>query len=329
MPYEIEMLSVGAADAIILKYFNASNQEIVILIDAGNKKDGKKIVDNINKWTEQKYIDLAICTHPDGDHIGGFFYVVEHLRIEEFWIHDPSNHRSELDKLRNEIHESDILEKSLKYVIESLDYSTNLLSIIDSKGIKRDVEPFAGLEYKYAPLRVIGPTKDYYLALLSRFRDINSLYKEEELLEKSMRGDELITESLNSQQLLDRDNERSKENNSSVVLLFEPEDKKYLFTSDAGPEALKKAHDEYDLSSLDWLDVPHHGSRYNLTTELINIFKSKISYISCDGSKHYPSPAVVKELRKAGSKIYSTASGSKLHRRGTDLRPGYTKAIPL
>ena len=323
------MLPVGAADAIVVRYFDAANQEIVILIDAGNKKDGKKVVETIKKWTNQKYIDLAICTHPDGDHIGGFFYVVEHLRIDEFWIHDPSNHRSELNKIREAIHQSDQLEKSLKYVIESLDDSANLLSIIDSKGIKRDTEPFAGIEYEYAPLKVVGPSEDYYVSLLSRFRDINSLYIEEFLLEKSIKGGELISESLNSQKLLDLDNDRSKENNSSAILLFEPDDKKYLFTSDAGPEALMKAHDEYDLSNLDWLDVPHHGSRYNLSSELIGIFKPKIAYISCDGSKHYPSPAVVKELKKTGCKVYSTASGTKLHRRGTDLRFGYKKTSTL
>jgi beta-lactamase superfamily II metal-dependent hydrolase len=148
-------------------------------------------------------------------------------------------------------------------------------------------------------------------------------------LEKSREGEELLTQSLNYRQLLDGDDDRSAENNSSVILLFEPEGKKFLFTSDAGPVALKKAHNIYKLFNLHWLDVPHHGSRYNLSSELIGIFKPKIAYISCDGSKHYPSQAVVEELKKVGCVVYSTASGSKLYRRKIDSRDGYSKAIPL
>jgi len=62
MPFEIEMLSVGAADSMLLRHFNDNEEDIVILIDAGNSKDGPKIVNQINKWTNKKYIDLAICT---------------------------------------------------------------------------------------------------------------------------------------------------------------------------------------------------------------------------------------------------------------------------
>lgn len=97
MPFEIEMLAVGVADAIILRYIDPSDQEFVILIDAGNKKDGKKVVDQIKRWNRNKYIDLAICTHPDSDHIGGFFYVVDNIDIKEFWIHDPSQHVADLN----------------------------------------------------------------------------------------------------------------------------------------------------------------------------------------------------------------------------------------
>lgn len=329
MAFEIEMLSVGAADAIIVRYINTHDQEVVILIDAGNKGDGKKIVDHIEKYTDQKYIDLAICTHPDGDHIGGFFYVVENIEIKEFWIHDPANHKVEVQKLREELGLDNNIEKALKYVFESLNFSESLITLIDKKGIKRDREPFAGLKYEYAPLKVVGPTKSYYEILLSRFRDINQLFEEENLLMKAEIGGKLIYDVLNSRQIIDKDNDRSKENNSSVILLFTPKEGRYLFTSDAGPIALKKAHDEYDLSDLDWLDIPHHGSRYNINSELIKIFNPKVAYISCDGTKHYPNPAVVKELKNINCKVYSTANGTKLHRKGITIRPGYSATLPL
>lgn len=63
--FEIEMLSVGNADSSIIRWYSSQNHEYVVLIDAGNKSDGKKIIEQIKTHTNQKYIDLAICTHPD------------------------------------------------------------------------------------------------------------------------------------------------------------------------------------------------------------------------------------------------------------------------
>ncbi|MDB5141420.1 MAG: hypothetical protein JWQ66_133 [Mucilaginibacter sp.] len=258
-----------------------------------------------------------------------FFHVVNNIRIDEFWIHDPSKHKLEIRKLREELNIDNTIEKALKYVFESLHYNESLISLIDKKKIRRDREPFAGLKYEYAPLWVVGPAESYYELLLSRFRDVEQLFEEENLLLKSLKGGEIITEELTSRQLLDLNNDRSKENNSSVIMLFKPEEGKYLFTSDAGPVALKKACESYDLTNLDWLDVPHHGSRYNLSSELIKKFNPKVAYISCDGSKHYPSTAVVKELKAINCRVYSTASGGKIHRKGIESRPGWVIAIPL
>ena len=84
MKYEFEMLSVNCADATILRFITDNDLEYVVLIDSGNKKDGKKIMDQINKHTNQKYIDLAICSHPDSDHIGGFFEIVGSLTLISF-----------------------------------------------------------------------------------------------------------------------------------------------------------------------------------------------------------------------------------------------------
>lgn len=84
--------------------------------------------------------------------------------------------------------------------------------------------------------------------------------------------------------------DRSNENNSSAILLLESDKDRVLFTADTGPEALNRVVERYDLSDLDLLDVPHHGSRYNITSELIDIFNPTIALISCGESEIYPSP---------------------------------------
>jgi beta-lactamase superfamily II metal-dependent hydrolase len=330
MPFEVHMLSVGVADAIVIRYILPdTGYEVVILIDAGNKQDGPRIVDYIKAHTKQQYVDLAICTHPDADHIGGFPYIVEHLRIEEFWIHDPTRHKINAKKLLEGLQADKELEKGLKYVVENLHHSYNLLKAIDSKQIRRR-EPFAGATFAPVPLTVVGPTVDYYESLLGRFRDADLLWEEELLLEKSEKGGDPINLSLTNKQILDRSNDQSKENNSSVILLFTPEDQKYLFTSDAGPAALNRACQFTDLSNLDWLDVPHHGSAYNMTSALLAYFNPKIAFISCDGSKHYPNPALVAELKALGCEVHATYATQDLVRRmGTSGGYGDQLSNPL
>jgi len=331
MAFEIHMLAVGAADAIIIRYIMPNTStEVVILIDAGNRQDGPKIVEHINNYTNQKYIDLAICTHPDNDHIGGFFHVVENVRIEEFWIHDPSKHKVKIQKLSEALHSDKRIEKALKFVTESIDNSLNLLAAIDAKGINRTREPFTGLTFELAPFTVIGPDEEYYEELLSRFRDVKTLFEEEQLLEKSTEAGPLLTENLTSTEILNRYKERSKENNSSAILLFEPNNLKYLFTSDAGSDALARAAEAYDLTNLDWLDVPHRGSKYNLTTGLIKHFNPKVAFISGDGSVHYPNDAVIAELKAIGCEVHGTHKTGDL-RMSVDVpgRIDYGASTPL
>ena len=90
--YEVHYLSVSDADAIIIRYENSGDQ-YVVLIDAGNVSDSDKIKNYIwNHWKTYT-IDLAICTHPDSDHKGGFFGLLNDrdVIINEFWLNTPED----------------------------------------------------------------------------------------------------------------------------------------------------------------------------------------------------------------------------------------------
>lgn len=69
--YHIEMLSVGAADCFIIYYTDSKGCNKLILVDAGNYKDGQNIINHVRKYYSNPIIDLAIVTHPDADHFGG------------------------------------------------------------------------------------------------------------------------------------------------------------------------------------------------------------------------------------------------------------------
>lgn len=333
MAYEIEMLNVGNADAIILRYINSNGTEYVVVIDAGNKNDGVKVAEQIKSFTNQKYIDLAICTHPDSDHIGGFFYLIENMQIDEFWIHDPANH-VDINEIKKSISEAR-LTKSMSKITESIDNNINLLEMIRKKGISHK-EPFNGVYHDHIPLKVLGPSIPFYESLIKNFRDVKQLFEEERILEYDDKEDygllwQILNEDESLSDVLDEDDDKSSENNSSTIIAFHPDNgKKYLFTADTGPMALKEVVDQYPewTKNLDWLDVPHHGSKKNLNSSLIKHFSPKVAFISGKGKRKYPSMAVVNALKKVGTSVYSTAKseGNIIHKEGFELRSGYGPA---
>jgi beta-lactamase superfamily II metal-dependent hydrolase len=83
-------------------------------------------------------------------------------------------------------------------------------------------------------------------------------------------------------------------------------------------ESLNNVHSMNPLNDIFWLKVPHHGSRRNLSSELIAIMKPEYALISAKGDAKHPRRALVNCLKKAGVKVYSThKSGSLWHSFGT------------
>jgi beta-lactamase superfamily II metal-dependent hydrolase len=323
MPFEIDMLSVKNADASIIRYFNEYNEEIVIVIDAGRRKDGNKVVEHIHTYTNKKRVDLAICTHPDNDHIGGFFKLIEKVKIDEFWIHNPEKHIAAIRNLTESYELDDKIEKALIDVLENLRDSEDIFTLLKEHGI-RTKEPLAGLEYNKAPLKIVGPTREHYQAMLSKFRDKDILLEDIQTLKKSMSLLEMMSDT--PEEIIDAKNDKSAENNSSVIILFTPNDRRYLFTADAGPDALEQAHKNYDLSNIYWMQIPHHGSKYNITSSLIQKLNPKIAYISCETIQ---SMDVINVFKKQGTTVYSTCRSINLrHSVGLGKRLNYLNATP-
>lgn len=78
--YEIDMLGVGAADALLVRFFDENDKAYIILVDAGNYCNGETIAKFVKERYNTFQIDLAICTHCDDDHFGGFIFLLEDVR---------------------------------------------------------------------------------------------------------------------------------------------------------------------------------------------------------------------------------------------------------
>ncbi len=71
------------------------------------------------------------------------------------------------------------------------------------------------------------------------------------------------------------------------------------------------------MRNLHWLQVPNHGSKNNLTPELLDLFRPALAYISCSGIGLQPHPDLLRALESRGAAVYTTSrSGNVWHRRG-------------
>ena len=335
------MLDVKAADTFLLHAFinnGGREDEYVVLIDAGNEGDGKMILNHINTYYSQKYIDLAICTHCDSDHYGGFKELLEEhnnsqssFKINQFWVHDPYKHK-DVDDVKN-VRKEQTLRKRLNDAYAFNDGS-NLLEKIDRSKINRK-EPFGGLEYSPMNIFVLGPDEEYYESLITDFR-VDLDFKDEQNDDVYEGFNKLFfktEDEFYSQTLEKANDDPSKVNQSSVIFTFAPGNQVYLFTGDAGREALMrviKIDNNGVLKNVKWMKVPHHGSKHNLNSEIISYFHPSLSYISTEKYGKFANISTVNALKKVG-KVYSTHKNrcSIRYKDGMPDREGYGPIDPL
>ena len=339
--YEIDMLDVKAADALIIHAFinhEGHEYEYVVLVDAGNEGDGKKILNHINTYYSQNCIDLAICTHCDSDHYGGFKELIaEHnkltsrFEIKQFWVHDPYLHVN-VDDVKY-VRNKQTLHQRLDAAYAFNDGSS-LLELLDRANITRE-EPFTGKEYGPLNIFVLGPDEDYYESLIPDFR-VNLDFKDEQQ-DDSYTGfnrfyfkteDEFLSKALENAH-----DDPSKVNQSSVIFAFAPGNDLFLFTGDAGRDALNRVieiDNEGALRNVKWMKVPHHGSKHNLNSTIISYFHPATSYISTETYGKFANICTVNALKKVGN-VYSTHKNrcSIRYNDGMPNREGYGPIEPL
>lgn len=330
--FEIDMLDVGAADAFLIHAFRTCRGkecEYVVLVDAGNEGDGKRIMQHINTYYKQHYIDLAICTHCDRDHYGGFKDILDaNYRIDRFWIHDPYQH-VDVDDVKY-VQNRQTLRKRLDDAYAFYD-GANLLELLRSKGIEQE-EVFTGDTYPPLNIQVLGPDRGYYESLIPDFR-VNLDFKKEQEDDDYESRDYSAQDknALYSRALEDANDDPSKINQSSIVFCFKVSGNTYLFTGDAGKEALHRVVDNDDghLMNLRWLKVPHHGSKHNMDNAIISYLEPDTSYISTEKYGKYVNRCTVNALKAVGN-VYSTHyHGTMCHSWKMCPRQGYSNATSL
>jgi beta-lactamase superfamily II metal-dependent hydrolase len=341
--YEADFLAVEAdgvpssrsGDAIAVRFTSASDgRQRVIVIDAGFTSVGADVVRHIKTHYSTTIVDLVISTHPDADHLNGLRTVVEELQVRELMVHMPRAHAASVVDFAN---------------LEALD---GLIDAARRRGVPI-TEPFEGVTRFSGELRILGPSQEFYEEKLK-------LHLEEEATGQgaaaralhatksfALAARDLLTGTLSGfpAETLGEDGDTSARNDASVITLLSVDGDRLLFTGDAGIEGLGRAADSYErnLGAFhDWplklLQVPHHGSRINLSPSLLNRVvgppgaphaATEAIVSSAKADPKHPSPRVTNALGRRGIPVVATEGRGICIFSGDVRRQGWFPVEPI
>ena len=349
--FEIDFLSVGesqSGDAIALRYERSGNT-IVHVVDGGFQDDGPHVMAHLCKYYGGKGVSHVVLTHPDGDHAGGLRTVLEECAVSHWgglWMLRPWLYAAELLDHFARFNTISGLEKALREAYPSV---AALEKIAQRRGIPI-YEPFQG--EKIGAFTVLAPSKARYLQLI-----VDSERTPKEAARAASMG------LLKALQLAGAKVVRyakaawgvevfsteptSAENEMSVVQYASLCDEKILLTGDAGRDGLGEAADfatviGLQLPGIDRFDVPHHGSRRNVSTEVLDRWlgpRLARQLPEGQGSLHalisanpddndHPRRAVVRGLIHRGADVFQTTGARGQYLRTSKNAPRRDGAVP-
>lgn len=348
--FEVDFLDVASkksGDAIPLRY--AINDVTRIhVVDGGFQDTGDKIIKHIEKYYEDPcVIDAVIVSHSDGDHAGGLRKVLEHFDVSALWMLRPWLYAGELIDRFARFSNVENLVRRLKEIYPNI---AALEEIAEEAEIPIH-EPFQG--ERIGEFVVLAPSKERYLNLVvesdktpeATTESVQSWLRQGlNHVEKTAAQVVSFIRAVWGEETFSSE-ETSHENEMSVVQYANLCQKKILLTADAGRGALAEAADYAPsvglvLPGINRFQVPHHGSRRNVSTEILDCwlgeklpekpeegeetFTAMISASKEDEA--HPRKAVIRACIHRGAKVFSTEGSDLLIQCNAPAREGWTAA---
>ncbi|WP_158899724.1 ComEC/Rec2 family competence protein [Burkholderia sp. L27(2015)] len=274
--FEIDFLDVETSksgDAITIRY-SQDNVTRIHVVDGGYIETGEKLVLHMATHYASTTVDHVVLTHPDQDHANGLRKVLEDCVVGTLWMNRPWLYAEELIHRFETYTSVDALRKKLRSTYAA---SAMLEDIALEKGIPIE-DPMQGA--KIGAFTVLAPTKARYLDLIVASEKTPEAVKESAAtsvldgLFKVLKAVTTFIKSAWGDEYFPADG-TSSENEMSVIQYANLSGKRILLTGDAGRDALAEAANfapavGLTLPGIGYFQVPHHGGRHNVNTELLD-----------------------------------------------------------
>jgi beta-lactamase superfamily II metal-dependent hydrolase len=348
--FEIDFLDVESkksGDAITMRY-GLDGRTYIHVVDAGFQATGDSVVSHLdNYYGNSSVIDHVVLTHSDGDHAGGLRTVLEKKRVTTLWMLRPWLYASELLHRFPKVSSVPTLVRILREAYPNI-------AALEEIALQRKIpimEPFQGA--RIGAFVVMAPSKQRYLDLLARSECTpesdakGALFQLKSLMRKTAAYVVALARAAWGEENFSPD-DVSAENEMSVVQYARLAGTKILLTADAGREGLSEAiafapQAGLDLPGINRFQVPHHGSRRNVSTEILDrllgarlpaplpteqsLFTAIIS--SAKEDEAHPRKAVVRGMIHRGAKTISTEGKSVRISHNAPARPDWGPVVPM
>jgi hypothetical protein len=307
--FTLELLPARHGDALWIEYGDEDRPRR-ILIDGGprsrtttNRLRGL-LADRVDSTEHRPGFELIVVTHIDADHITGILQLLEDgdvsIETRDFWFNAWDHLPSDLLGARQgESLSTAITARRLPW---NEDFDGRAVVVSDDGPLPRIVLPGGMI------LTLIGPTRAELMALRPVWKkevEEAGLVPGHATREPSEQPDVLGDRPLDLAELAEEpfDEDDSVANGASISFLAEYEGRRLLTTGDAHASTLvaglQRLAGEQGVArvAVDAVKLPHHGSKYNLSRELVDLVECDRFLFSTNGQIfRHPDPTAVARL---------------------------------
>lgn len=315
--FRIQMLPAEHGDCLWIEYGEAA-QPHLMLIDGGTtgtwKRLKKKIADEKAKRGGKLHFELVVVTHVDADHVGGSLKLMEEfgslgVTVGDVWFNGYFHLDNKRPPSRDELGGKQ--GEQLSVLIDGWNLKWN--KAFDGKAV---MVPDHGA----LPVITVGGMK---LTLLSpTFETLQALKPkwEQEVIKAGLKpGDayeaveveppgDALGEDVNALAERAFKGDKTEANGSSIAFLAQFEGKSVLFGADAHADVLLQSLARLSAGAapalpLTGFKVPHHGSRNNVSKELVETLPARHYLVSTNGNQFsHPHPEAIARIVAYGPK---------------------------
>lgn len=344
--YEVDFLPVGDGngDAICVRYGDDQRGYWLHVVDGGFTDTADTIIAHIEKHYGKGYrISNVVLSHADNDHACGLIGVLKHFDVNgAIWMNRPWRWAQHILSA----YPGYTVEKLVKEMRDKHPYLVEMENIAAQKGITIN-DVFQGTDI--GPFKVLAPHINRYVRTIPNFEKTPEAKRPFVSAAKTLFGEAVeaaakwVSEDWEIETLSnDPDPPTSDHNESSLVQLGQIDGRKILLTGDVGPVGLNEAADYAAslglLSPPNFVQVPHHGSRKNVTPAVLDRWlgpikakgtKTGTAFVSVGKTKDdYPRGQVQNAFERRGYPVHATRKQTKHHYHGRDGRDGWVDSTP-
>lgn len=276
----IEILKASYGDAFIL-HCQDQGKEGTVVVDGGPKTTSLQITRRLRTLG---HIDLMVLSHFDHDHIDGLYRYVDSrisdrpFPVDEIWCNCGHSIVAPSTDTRVSYSEANNFASVLKR-IEGLKWTENI-----HEGKERNLN--------FCSIHVVSPTKDDLKRNKDEYEKVVNKRIESQTVKVSQNrivaNLQIPFEELALRETPKVATNKDLINKSSIAFILECDGKKILMSGDARADNIvnylkRQGYSSQNPLCLDCMKVSHHGSRNNISVELLDLISCEKFIISTDG----------------------------------------------